>query len=141
MNQNPEEIIFNRIKELYPEMNDEELQIEFLVQVWVAAFDNKIRIYREGLDNGVSYIFCGAMIDPPDDFTGTQVKPEHYYDEVLNNILIAGVEKGYVHVVDVTGQGNYGFKNAHSIDMDDFFVHSMSRGDAIKFILDLVSEK
>ena len=131
----------NKIRETFAGMSEEELQVEFLTQMWVAALHNKEVIrkdpYKE-MDGNV-YFFVGAEVQD-ETIPGVAIEPKQYYNEALSLILIDAIDRGYVCVVDIDGQGNFAFKNSHEIDADDFFVHSKSRDRAKTFVMSLVDD-
>lgn len=136
----PTELIYNNIRGIYTDMEEEELEVEFLTQMWVAALQKKVRIRKDDRGNHCVYFFHGANI--VDNLPGVPIEPEQYYDETLSQILVEAIKRGYVYVVDKDGQGkDYIFKNSHDIDWDDFFIRAMSKEDAIKFTLDLIEEE
>ena len=136
----PTEQILNSIRQMYENMEEEEVTVEFLTQMWGAALQKKVYIRKDDRENHCVYFFHGANIT--DDIPGIPIEPEAYYNEALSEILVEAIKRGYVYVVDKDGQGkNYVFKNSHDIDWDDFFIHAMSKEDAIQFTLDLIEEE
>lgn len=124
--------IIKAISKQFPNMTDDEKQIEFLIQAWVAAVEEKIVIVTDGNDR---FYFVGVKKDIPE---GETVSAKEFYDDVLVHILVGAIQDGFVYVIDHTGSGGWAFMNAHEIDMNDFFVHAMSRTDGVEFARSLV---
>lgn len=128
------------IKEQFPNMNDEEVEIEFLMQGWLAAENNIVEIFMVKEDGETGYLIVGKSISPADSTANSKpISSDEFFDNVLSGIIIAAIEKGYTYVVDITGNGDYAIKNAHEINMQDFFA-ALSRDKAIQFIQDLVDD-
>lgn len=136
----PTEQIYNKIRESYTNMDEQELEVEFLTQMWVAALKERVRIRKDDRGNHCVYFFHGVNLT--EDLPGISIEPEQYYSEALSEILVEAIKRGYVYVVDKDGRGeNYVFKNSHDLDWGDFFIHAMSKLDAIQFTLDLIDEE
>jgi hypothetical protein len=137
----PEEAIYNGIRAIYGDMTEEELEVEFLIRMWIAAVRGKVQIRRDNQKSFTVYIFHGIKVTHTGDVPGVPISPQHYYNELLSDILVQAIKKGYVFVVDTTGQKDYAFKNSHDVDWDDLIIHAMPKEDAIQFTLDLVEKE
>lgn len=133
MTVNASKMIMKSIGNKFPDMDEQEVEVEFLIQLWLAASDNNVIITRNESNN---YFFTGTKNQPPED--GEIVSCDEFYNGMLVNIIVESIERGYVYVVDISGQGDYGFLNAHEIGVDNFFLHTMEREEAIQFAHDLV---
>lgn len=140
MTYNPTDDIVNTIKAMFPEMSDEEQNIEYLTQMWVAATNHMVIIYEHVDGDSTVYTFIGRNVTLAEPPPGEHICSIGFYNKVLSEILISAIDKGYVYVVDTTGAGDFGFRNAHEISMDDFFVHAMDRDKAKEFVIDLIDE-
>ena len=126
--------IYQFIQGLFPGMSEEEIKIEALVQSWIAATENKIKIF---VDDDSTYYFVNINSKQR---TDKPVSPEKFYRDVVAGTLVKAVENGFVYVIDGSGDGDFGFLNSHEIDENDFFLRSLSRDDAIQFIYNSVDD-
>lgn len=126
--------LFQFIRDRFPNMSEEEIKIEALIQSWIAATENKIKIF---VNSDGAYYFMGINSKQlADKF----VSPEELYKNVVAGVLVKAIEDGFVYVVDSSGKGDYAFLNSHEINEDDFFLYSLSPDEAIQSILDSVDD-
>jgi hypothetical protein len=127
--------IMKSIGNKFPDMSEQEIEIEYLVQLWLAASDEHVTITR---DEHNKYFFTGRNNPLPDNSEVTSC--DEFYSRVLASILVESIKRGYVYVVDISGEGDYGFLNAHEVGIDNFFLHTMPRDEAIEFAISLIDD-
>lgn len=134
--------IYENIKSDYPNMNEQELELEFLTQMWIAAIDNKVIIRRGEQGRSIHYHFSGIHSPAPPPENTEKVDPQRFFSESLSMMMIESIKLRYIYIFDKSGNGDYAIVNAHDeIDVGDlFFNHTMTQQQAIAFIHELASE-
>ena len=134
--------IYEGIRDDYPDMNEQELELEFLTQMWTAASDEKVIIHRGEEGRSVHYYFSGIHAPGPVPENTEKIGPRRFFSESLSMMMIESVKLKYIYIFDMTGKGDYAIVNAHDeIDVGDlFFNHTMTESQAIAFIHELASE-
>lgn len=140
--------IYEEIKHNYPDMNDQEVEIEFLTQMWIASMQKQVDIHKRGDEHTTIYSFTGIHISPLP--KGEHIHPDQFFAEKLGLLLIEAVKEGYIFIVNsnhIVGESKDGKQNlsiVNSHDMEeggyDHFIYALSDKEAIEYIQSMIDE-
>lgn len=119
------------IKEDYPNMTDDELEIEFMTRMWMYAATDQLRIFRNG--DMLSFAAMDAdMTGNPLLVSENEIPFTKFFDDILSGLLISGIASDFVYVLQRNGETI--FVNSYDIKPED---RPLNKHDATKVVIGL----
>lgn len=123
--------IFEEIKGEFPEMDNREIEVEFLTLAWIESAYERRRIIET--EEGLLFVDNDCVEEIP---PGRELTTDEYFSEHLAKRLVESIEMSTVYVVN--GEQGLVFMNKHEMSMDDFFLRSVPTKKALEFVKEIV---
>jgi len=123
--------IFEEIKEEFPEMDNQEIEVEFLTLAWIESAYNRRRVIET--EEGLLFADNSYVEDLP---PGRELTTDEYFSRHLAKRLVESIEMNTVYVIN--NDDGLVFMNKHEMSMDDFFLRAVPTKKALEFVQEIV---